>query len=225
MNPNFLDFEQPIADLEAKIQELRRASTGPAVNIDAEVQRPAGQAAACAPREIFSAPHALADFAAGPPSAAAVHARLPRPDLRRIPRTRRRPRLRRRRRDRRRPGPHRRPRLHGDRPAEGPRHQEQDPAQLRHAAPRGLSQGAAPDEDGRTLRPAAVHLHRHARRLSGHRRRGTRPVRSDRAQPAGNGRAAHPGHLHGDRRRRLRRRAGDRRRRPHADARSTAPTR
>jgi acetyl-CoA carboxylase carboxyl transferase subunit alpha len=37
MNPNFLDFEQPIADLESKIQELRRASSGPAVNIDAEV--------------------------------------------------------------------------------------------------------------------------------------------------------------------------------------------
>jgi acetyl-CoA carboxylase carboxyl transferase subunit alpha len=37
MNPNFLDFEQPIAELEAKIQELRRASKGPAVNIDAEV--------------------------------------------------------------------------------------------------------------------------------------------------------------------------------------------
>jgi acetyl-CoA carboxylase carboxyl transferase subunit alpha len=28
----------------------------------------------------------------------------------------------------------------------------QDPPQLRHAAPRGLPQGAAPDEDGRTLR-------------------------------------------------------------------------
>jgi len=38
MNPNYLDFEQPIADLEAKIQELRNASTGPAVNVDAEVQ-------------------------------------------------------------------------------------------------------------------------------------------------------------------------------------------
>ena len=37
MNPNYLDFEQPIADLEAKIQELRHASSGPAVNIDAEV--------------------------------------------------------------------------------------------------------------------------------------------------------------------------------------------
>ena len=38
MNPNYLDFEQPIADLEAKIQELRQASTGPAVNVDAEVR-------------------------------------------------------------------------------------------------------------------------------------------------------------------------------------------
>ena len=38
MNPNFLDFEQPIAELDNKIQELRRASAGPAVNIDAEVE-------------------------------------------------------------------------------------------------------------------------------------------------------------------------------------------
>ena len=37
MNPNFLDFEQPIADLEAKILELRRASTGQSVNIDVEL--------------------------------------------------------------------------------------------------------------------------------------------------------------------------------------------
>ena len=38
MNPNYLDFEQPIADLEAKIQELRHAGTGSAVNIDAEIR-------------------------------------------------------------------------------------------------------------------------------------------------------------------------------------------
>ena len=37
MNPNYLDFEQPIADLESKIQELRKASDGPALNIDKEV--------------------------------------------------------------------------------------------------------------------------------------------------------------------------------------------
>jgi acetyl-CoA carboxylase carboxyl transferase subunit alpha len=39
MNPNFLDFEQPIAELDAKIQELRHASHGPAVNIDEEVHK------------------------------------------------------------------------------------------------------------------------------------------------------------------------------------------
>ncbi len=38
MNPNYLDFEQPIADLESKIQELRKASDGPALNIDKEVR-------------------------------------------------------------------------------------------------------------------------------------------------------------------------------------------
>ena len=37
MNPNYLDFEQPIADLQAKIDELRNASNAPGVNIDAEV--------------------------------------------------------------------------------------------------------------------------------------------------------------------------------------------
>ena len=38
MNPNYLDFEQPIADLEARIQDLRHASSGPEVNIDAELR-------------------------------------------------------------------------------------------------------------------------------------------------------------------------------------------
>ena len=39
MNPNFLDFEQPIAELEGKIQELRHASHGQAFNIEDEVGR------------------------------------------------------------------------------------------------------------------------------------------------------------------------------------------
>ena len=38
MNPNFLDFEQPIADLEAKINELRHASAGPGVDIESEIR-------------------------------------------------------------------------------------------------------------------------------------------------------------------------------------------
>ncbi len=39
MNPNFLDFEQPIAELEAKISELRHASQGSAFDIDEEVRQ------------------------------------------------------------------------------------------------------------------------------------------------------------------------------------------
>ncbi|TAL91663.1 MAG: acetyl-CoA carboxylase carboxyl transferase subunit alpha, partial [Rhodanobacter sp.] len=39
MNPNFLDFEQPIAELDAKIEELRHTSDGQAFNIDEEVAR------------------------------------------------------------------------------------------------------------------------------------------------------------------------------------------
>jgi acetyl-CoA carboxylase carboxyl transferase subunit alpha len=39
MNPNYLDFEQPIADLEAKIEELRMVGTDTDVNISDEISR------------------------------------------------------------------------------------------------------------------------------------------------------------------------------------------
>ena len=39
MNPNFLEFEQPIAELEAKIEELRLVGTGSEVNISEEVAK------------------------------------------------------------------------------------------------------------------------------------------------------------------------------------------
>jgi acetyl-CoA carboxylase carboxyl transferase subunit alpha len=38
MNPNFLDFEQPIAELESKISELRANAKDSAINIEAEVK-------------------------------------------------------------------------------------------------------------------------------------------------------------------------------------------
>lgn len=38
MNPNFLDFEQPIAELEAKIEELRHVAD-PAIDINEEIAR------------------------------------------------------------------------------------------------------------------------------------------------------------------------------------------
>lgn len=37
MNPNFLDFEQPIADLEAKIRELQYATADTGINISEEI--------------------------------------------------------------------------------------------------------------------------------------------------------------------------------------------
>jgi acetyl-CoA carboxylase carboxyl transferase subunit alpha len=39
MNPNYLDFEQPLADLEARIAELRQAGVGSALDLDSEVKR------------------------------------------------------------------------------------------------------------------------------------------------------------------------------------------
>ncbi|MEE9333441.1 MAG: acetyl-CoA carboxylase carboxyltransferase subunit alpha [Granulosicoccaceae bacterium] len=39
MNPNFLDFEQPIAELEAKIRELQFATEDADININEEVDR------------------------------------------------------------------------------------------------------------------------------------------------------------------------------------------
>eukprot|EP01041_Mallomonas_annulata_P031120 gene31120-53376_t len=40
---NFLDFEQPIADLETKIEELRYVQTESAVDISEEIEQLAGK--------------------------------------------------------------------------------------------------------------------------------------------------------------------------------------
>ena len=39
MNLNFLDFEQPIAELEAKIEELRYVGSDSEINIGEEISR------------------------------------------------------------------------------------------------------------------------------------------------------------------------------------------
>ena len=39
MNLNFLDFEQPIAELEAKIEELRFVGNDTEINISDEIQK------------------------------------------------------------------------------------------------------------------------------------------------------------------------------------------
>jgi len=43
MNPNFLDFEQPIAELEAKIEELRYVGSDAEINITEEISRLQGK--------------------------------------------------------------------------------------------------------------------------------------------------------------------------------------
>ena len=39
MDPNYLDFEQPIAELETKIGELRLVGTDNELNISEEIQK------------------------------------------------------------------------------------------------------------------------------------------------------------------------------------------
>ena len=51
------------------------------------------------------------------------------------------------------------------------------------ARPEGYRKGAATDASRREVRPAADHVDRYGGRLSRHRRRGARPERGDRAQP------------------------------------------
>jgi len=43
MNPNHLDFEQPIAELQDKINELRNVGSDNAINLDEEIQRLQGK--------------------------------------------------------------------------------------------------------------------------------------------------------------------------------------
>ncbi len=43
MNPSFLDFEQPIADLQAKIEELRLVGNDNDLNIGEEISRLKGK--------------------------------------------------------------------------------------------------------------------------------------------------------------------------------------
>ena len=84
--------------------------------------------------------------------------------------------------------------------------------------PEGYRKALRAHEARREIRPAALHVRRHAGRVSGHRRRGARPVRGHRPQSVRDVRPARPDHRDGDRRRRLRRCARHRRRRRHVHA-------
>ena len=76
MSVNFLDFERPIADLEAKIEELRHVDGDPGINIGEEIERLRSKSEGADALDLRQA-DSLADRAPRAPSAAAVHPRLP----------------------------------------------------------------------------------------------------------------------------------------------------
>ena len=162
MKTTFLEFEQPIAELEAKIDELRYVQEDSALDISEEIGRLQKKSNTLT-KEIYAklTPWQISQVARHPQRP--YYARLHPERLHRFPGAARRPRLRRRSLDRRRAGPLRRSDRDGDRPSEGPRHQGEAVPQLRHAAPGGLSQGAAAAAPGREVRHSGDDLRRHAR--------------------------------------------------------------
>jgi acetyl-CoA carboxylase carboxyl transferase subunit alpha len=98
MKTTFLDFEQPIAELEAKIEELRFVQDDSAVDISEEIER------------LSKKSQQLTKD---------LYANLTPWQVSHIPRTAWRPQLCGRPVDRRRPRAFQRPGLHGDRPSEG----------------------------------------------------------------------------------------------------------
>jgi acetyl-CoA carboxylase carboxyl transferase subunit alpha len=89
---HFLDFEQPIAELETKIEELRFVQNESAVDISEEIE-PARQEEPAAHQGHLQQPDALAGDADRAPPAAALHAGLRQRDVHRLPGTARRPRF------------------------------------------------------------------------------------------------------------------------------------
>ena len=160
---SYLDFEKPVAELEAKIDELRALETGDsAAAIRRGDRPPGGQGGTGAQRPLCRA-HALAEDPSRPPPRAAPLPRLCRRPDHRLRAAVRRPQVRRRPRDRRRLRPlPRREHLH-HRPREGLVDRKPAQAQFRHGAAGGLSQGGAADADGRPLRHSGAVAGRHRR--------------------------------------------------------------
>ncbi len=178
---SYLDFEKPVAELEAKVEELRAIGENrDAVSIGDDITRLEAKAAD-ALRDLYCQPDALAEDAGRAPSAAAAFHRLLLRADHGFHAARRRPQIRRGRGDRRRLRALSRAGRLRPRPGEGRQHRDPHPAQFRHGQARGLPQGGSPDGAGRPFRTARPVLRRHGRRLSGHRGGGARPGRGHRA--------------------------------------------
>src|SRR6267142_1775438 len=134
----FLEFEQPIAELEAKIEELRYVQDESALDISEEIDRLQKKSQALM-KDIYAklTPWQVAQLARHPQRPyTLVYGRHVDP---------------------RRPGALQRPERAGARAPEGARYQGAHAAQLRHEQAGGLSQGAPPDATGGKIRPAAIH--------------------------------------------------------------------
>jgi acetyl-CoA carboxylase alpha subunit len=76
MDPNYLDFEQPIAELEAKIRELRLVGTDNELNISEEIQNLQGKSTKLT-EKIYGQPELVADIPGSSSSAAPLYPRFP----------------------------------------------------------------------------------------------------------------------------------------------------
>lgn len=192
-----LEFEKPILELERRIAELKETAKATGVDLEAEI-RLLEERLARLRKETYEN-LTLAAGPAGPGLREAHHPGRPGeglPGLHRAPRG---------------PGLRRRPRHRGGArlpgggegggggAPEGPGHQGEPPAQLRHAPPRGVPQGHAPHGPGGPFRLPLSHLRGHPRGLPrGLRRRagpglGHRPEHSADEPPPGPRRDGDPG--------------------------------
>ena len=213
-----MEFERPLMELEAKLDELRKLDVAANTDLAEEIDDLALADRAAARR------HVPPPLAVGPgpdiaPSRPPQDPALRRGALHRRHRVARRPALRRRRGDPCRARDHRRTPRRGARTPQGHRHQGEHPAQLRQPSPRGVPQGDARFRPRREVRPAGRELPRHRRRVAGHRGRGARAGVGDRRVARQALGAACAGRRRRHRRGRQRRCARDRLRRPPADAR------
>ena len=69
MNPNYLDFEQPIAELEVKIEELQLVGSDNDINISAEIETLRDKSTKLT-EKIYSRPQRLGYRQGGAPSLA-----------------------------------------------------------------------------------------------------------------------------------------------------------
>ena len=210
MAMNFLEFEQPIAELEAKIEELKFLGSDASVNISEEVKRLQSKSRALT-SSIFAnlSPWQITQLARHPQRPYTLdYVSMIFTDWQE---------------------------LHGDRMysddlaivgglarlrgqpvmlighQKGPRHQGARAPQLRHAETRGLPQGVAADAHGRALSHPDHHPDRYAGRVPGHRLGGARAERGHRAQSVRDVESRGADLVGGHRRGRLGRRARHRR--------------